>query len=427
MANADYPLLLTAARVKEHFTDGCNIFVSGGAGQPDALIEAIASAGLNSQLRLIDNSLPGMTSLDIDRFSSQARLNTGFFLGAYRDYYAQGRVDFVPAFHSARFGAIDEEYAINIALIKLSEPDRNGLCSPGVQADFSQAMLDQADLVIAEINSAVPYIEDGMKVPLSGINYCVRSDAPLIEYSTAPSGETDLKIASLISDLVEDGDCIQLGIGSLPVSILENLTHKRDLGIHTGLLTEAVIPLVESGVVNGSRKNIDTGKIVTGIAAGSRAFYNWCGQCPDLRMKPVNYTHNGAVLASIDRLVGINTTLEIDLFGQINSETINGKQIGGVGGLVDFLRGARTSKGGRSIIALHSTARKGSISKIVPLINKGPITVMRDDTDYVVTEYGVARLSNLSVEKRAEALIGIAHPDFRQSLTEAWQAMLASY
>ncbi|HCO61719.1 MAG TPA: hypothetical protein DIT58_16195 [Porticoccaceae bacterium] len=427
MVNAVYPPLLGATQVQEHFIDGRNIFVSGGAGQPDAVIEVIASAGLSSQLRLIDNSLPGMTSLDIDRFSSKARLNTGFFLGAYRDHHAQGRVDFVPAFHSARFRAIDEQYAINIALIKVSEPDGSGLCSPGVQSDFSQAMLDQADLVIAEINSAVPYIEDGMKVPLSSINYCVRSDEPLIEYSTAPSGETDLKIASLISDLVEDGDCIQLGIGSLPVSILENLTDKRDLGIHTGLLTEAVIPLVESGVVNGSRKNIDTGKIVTGIAAGSRAFYDWCGKCPDLRMKPVNYTHNGAVLASIDRLVGINTTLEIDLFGQINSETINGKQIGGVGGLVDFLRGARTSKGGRSIIALHSTARKGSISKIVPLINKGPITVMRDDTDYVVTEFGVARLSNLSVEKRAEALIEIAHPDFRKSLTEEWQVMLANY
>ena len=427
MANADYPPSLTVARVEEHFTDGCNIFVSGGAGQPDTVMAVIAAAGLGRQLRIIDNSLPGMTSLDLDRFSSQARLNTGFFLGAYRDHYAQGRVDFVPAFHSARFCAIDEEYDINIALIKVSEPDTNGMCSPGVQADFSQAMLDQADIVIAEINSALPYIEDGMKIPLSGIDYCVPSNQALIEYSTAPSGETDIRIATLIADLVEDGDCIQLGIGSLPVSILENLTNKKDLGIHTGLLTEAVVPLVEAGVVNGRCKNIDTGKIVTGIAAGSRAFYEWCGQCPDLRMKPVNYTHNGAVLASIDRLVGINTTLEIDLFGQINSETINGKQIGGVGGLVDFLRGARTSRGGRSIIALHSTARQGSISKIVPLINKGPITVMRDDTDYVVTEYGVARLSNLSVEKRAEALIGIAHPDFRKSLTEQWQAMLASY
>lgn len=427
MANADYPPPLSAAQVQKHFTGGSNIFVSGGAGQPDGVIEVIAAAGLNTQIRLIDNSLPGMTSLDIDRFSSEARLNTGFFLGAYRDHYAQGRVEFVPAFHSARFCAIDDEYDINIALIKVSEPDGKGLCSPGVQSDFSQSMLDQADLVIAEINPAVPHIADGMKIPLSRINYCVRSDEPLIEYSTAPSGETDLKIASLISNLVEDGDCIQLGIGSLPVSILANLSDKKDLGIHTGLLTEAVMPLVELGVVNGRRKNIDTGKIVTGIAAGSREFYDWCGKCSDLRMKPVNYTHNGAVLASIDRLVGINTTLEIDLFGQINSETINGKQIGGVGGLVDFLRGARTSKGGRSIIALHSTARKGSISKIVPLINQGPITVMRDDTDYVVTEFGIARLSNLSVEKRAEALIDIAHPDFRKSLTEQWQAMLANY
>lgn len=427
MTTQQFPLTLTVERVQKHFVDGLNVFVSGGAGQPDALIHVIEQAALSSRLRIIDNSLPTMTQLNPNQFSSEALLNTGFFVGGYRDYYAQGKVEFVPAFHSARFRAIDEEYDINIALLKLSEPDANGYCSAGLHADYSQTMLDNADLIIAEINSAMPFMDDGLKVAVSDIAYCIRSEAPLIEYSVAPASATDITIASFISDLVEDGDCLQLGIGTLPVSILESLANKKDLGIHTGLLTEAVMGLVESGVVNGSKKNIDTGKIVTGIAAGSTEFYRWCATCPDIRMKPVNYTHDGGVLASIDRLVGINTTLEIDLFGQINSETIKGKQIGGVGGLVDFLRGARTSKGGRSIIALHSTARKGTISKIVPLINYGPVTVMRDDTDYVVTEFGVARLSNLSVEKRAEALINIAHPDFRASLTSEWQDLLTRF
>lgn len=427
MSTQQYPETLTVERVREHFVDGLNVFVSGGAGQPDGLINVIEQAALSSRLRIIDNSLPTMTELNPSQFSSEALLNTGFFVSGYREYYTQGKLEFVPAFHSARFRAIDEEYNINIALLKLSEPDTNGYCSAGLHADYSQAMLDSADLIIAEINPSMPYIEDGLKIPLVDIAYSVVSNEPLIEYSVAPASETDIKIAAHISDLVEDGDCLQLGIGTLPVSILENLTNKKDLGIHTGLLTEAVMPLVEAGVVNGSKKNIDTGKIVTGIAAGSREFYRWCATCPDIRMKPVNYTHDGGVLASIDRLVGINTTLEIDLFGQINSETIKGKQIGGVGGLVDFLRGARTSKGGRSVIALHSTARQGSISKIVPLINSAPVTVMRDDTDYVVTEFGVSRLSNLSVEKRAEALINIAHPDFRTSLTSEWQALLAKF
>ncbi len=425
MTTQQFPATLTVERVQEHFVDGLNVFVSGGAGQPDALINVIEQAALTSRLRIIDDSLPTMTQLNPNQFSSGALLNTGFFVGGYRDYYAQGKVEFVPAFHSARFRAIDEEYDINIALLKLSEPDARGYCSAGLHADYSQIMLGNADLIIAEINPSMPYIEDGLKIPVANIAYCVTSDAPLIEYSVAPASQTDITIASFISDLVEDGDCLQLGIGTLPVSILESLSNKKDLGIHTGLLTEAVMPLVEAGVVNGSKKNIDTGKIVTGIAAGTTEFYRWCATCPDIRLKPVNYTHNGGVLASIDRLVGINTTLEIDLFGQINSETIKGKQIGGVGGLVDFLRGARTSKGGRSIIALHSTARKGSISKIVPLLRDGPVTVMRDDTDYVVTEFGVARLSNLSLEKRAEALIGIAHPDFQASLTSEWQVLLS--
>lgn len=427
MTIQQYPPLLSTVDVRRYFIDGVNIFVSGGAGQPDAAIRAIHQAELDSQLRIIDNSLPGMTALNPNQFSSAAVLNTGFFLGAYREYYEQGRLEFVPAYHSARFRAIEDEYNINIVVLKLSEPDDRGYCSAGLHADYSQAMLNNADLIVAEINSAMPYVDDALKISVDDINYCVTSDDPLIEYSVAPASDTDKKIASYISDLVEDGDCIQLGIGTLPVSILESLGSKKDLGIHTGLLTEAVMPLVEAGVVNGSKKNIDTGKIITGIVAGSTAFYEWSAKCPDLCMKPVTYTHDGGVLASIDRLVGINTTLEIDLFGQINSETIKGKQIGGVGGLVDFLRGARTSKGGRSIIALHSTARKGSISKIVPLINIAPVTVLRDDTDYVVTEFGVARLSNLSVERRAEALINIAHPNFRESLASEWHDLLAKY
>lgn len=419
------PAPLTQAEVKRHFVDGVTVFVSGGTGQPDALIDMIDSARLSSRLRIIDNSLPTMTQLNPSQFSSEAILNTGFFVGAYREYYSEGKVEFVPAFHSSRFRAIDEEYGINIVLLKLSEPDAEGYCSAGLQADYSQVMLDRADLIIAEINSSVPYIEDGLKIPLSDIAYSVTSEAPLLEYGVAAASETDIQIASSISELVEDGDCLQLGIGALPVAILENLSDKQDLGIHTGLLTEAVMPLVEAGVVTGRKKTIDKGKVVTGVAAGSSEFYRWCSAQSDLCMRPVNYTHNSGILAQIDNLVAINTTIEIDLFGQFNSETIGGRQIGGGGGLIDFLRGAQDSKGGRSILALHSTAKKGSLSKIVPLLNQAPLTGMRSDIEYVVTEYGVARLANLSVEKRAEALISVTHPDFRDELARQWSDLLS--
>ena len=427
MVATKQPAALSVESIRQHFVDGVTVFISGGCGQPDALLGLVAEAALSSAFRVIDCSVPGMTATELDQLSSKAILNTGFLLGAYRPFHEQGRLEYVPAYHSARYRAMEEDYNINIALIKVSEANAQGFCSASLHADYSQEMLAKADVVIAEVNPNMLFINDALQIPLADITYTVSSDTPLLEYGVAAGSELDLVIAEHIAGLVDDGDCLQLGIGALPVSILQTLGDKKDLGVHTGLLTEAFVPLVESGVVNGSKKTIDKGKMTTGIVAGSREFYQWCGNYSGLSMRPVSYTHNAGVLAQIDNLVAINTTLEIDLFGQINSETIKGKQIGGGGGLVDFLRGARSSRGGRSIIALQSTAKGGSISKIAPLLKTAPVTAIRNDVDYVVTEYGVARLSNLAVEKRAEALIAIAHPDFREELATQWETLMLSF
>jgi len=427
MVSTKQPAALSVESIHQHFVDGATVFISGGCGQPDAVLAVVAEAALSSKFRIIDCSVPGMTATELDRLSSQAILNTGFFLGAYRPFHEQGRLEYVPAYHSARYRAMEEDYNINIVLIKVSEPNEQGVCSASLHADYSQELLSKADVVIAEINPNMPFISDALQIPLTDIDYTVAEDNPLREYGVAAGGDLDLVIAKHIAGLVDDGDCLQLGIGALPVSILQTLGDKKDLGVHTGLLTEAFVPLVEAGVVNGSKKSIDKGKMTTGIVAGSREFYQWCGNYSGLSMRPVSYTHNAGVLSQIDNLVAINTTLEIDLFGQINSETIRGKQIGGGGGLVDFLRGARSSRGGRSIIALQSTAKGGSISKIAPLLKTAPVTAIRNDVDYVVTEYGAARLSNLSVDKRAEALIAIAHPDFRETLASEWEALMLSF
>lgn len=427
MTTFKQPVSLSIESIRQHFADGVTVFISGGCGQPDAVLDIVADAGLNSAFRVIDCSVPGMTATELDRLSSKAILNTGFFLGAYRPFNEQGRLEYVPAYHSARYRAMEEDYNINIALIKVSKPNAQGFCSASLHADYSMEMLAKADLVIAEVNPNLPFIDDALQIPLIDIDYIVNSEAPLREYGVAAGSELDLVIAQHIAGLVDDGDCLQLGIGALPVSILQTLGDKKDLGVHTGLLTEAFVPLVEAGVVNGRKKTIDQGKMTTGIVAGSREFYQWCGNYSGLSMRPVSYTHNAGVLAQIDNLVAINTTLEIDLFGQINSETIRGKQIGGGGGLVDFLRGARSSRGGRSIIALQSTAKGGSISKIAPLLKTAPVTAIRNDVDYVVTEYGVARLSNLAVDKRAEALIAIAHPNFREELTAQWSTLMSAF
>ena len=427
MTTQQLPTALSVEHIRQHFSDDATVFISGGCGQPDGALKVIEQAALASAFRVIDSSVPTMTELALDSLSPKAVLNTGFFLSGYRPFHQQGRLEYVPAYHSARYRAMEEDYNIGIVVIKVSEPNQAGYCSASLHADYSQALLDKASVIIAEINPNMPFIDDALQIPLTAIHYSVVVDTPLREYGVAPSGDIDRGIAGRIAELVDDGDCLQLGIGSLPVSILESLGGKKDLGVHTGLLTEAVVPLVEAGVVNGRKKTRDKGKLTTGIVAGSHDFYQWCGKHADLSMRPVSYTHHAAVLAGIDNLVAINTTLEIDLFGQINSETIRGKQIGGGGGLVDFLRGARSSKGGRSIIALHSTAKGGSISKIAPLLTTAPVTAIRNDVDYVVTEHGVARLSNLSVEKRAEALISIAHPDFRASLTEQWAELMSSF
>lgn len=419
-----HPPQLTPAAVRDHFHSRDTVFVAGGCGQPDAVLDILAQARLDLPLTVMDCSVPGMTELDPDRISSAATLNTGFFLGGYRRLHAAGRLDWVPAFHSARYRALEDFYGVDVALIMVAPPGADGACSLGLHTDYSLAMLAKARLVIAEINAAVPDVADAPRIPLADIDFAVTTDRPLLEYRIGgKAADADARVADHIADLVEDGDCLQLGIGALPVSILQRFGGKQDLGVHTGLLTEAFMPLVEAGVVNGRRKNIDTGKLVTGIAAGSQNFYRWCAGYAGLALRPVTYTHNAGVLASINQLVAINTTLEIDLFGQLNSETLDGRQVGGGGGLVDFLRGARASRGGRSIIALHSTAKGGSLSKIKPLLS-GPMTALRADVDYVVTELGVARLSNQSLERRAEALIGIAHPNFRTELTAQWQELL---
>lgn len=427
MASLQQPASLSLECIRQHFVDGVTVFISGGCGQPSAVLDMVAEAALSTVFRVIDCSVPGLTATDLDRVSSKAVLNTGFFLGGYRSFHEQGRLEYVPAYHSARYRAMEDDYNINIALIKVSEPNAQGLCSASLHADYSRDMLNRADLVIAEINPSMPYISDALQIPLADIDYSVAANSSLLEYRVAAGGGLDLIIAEHIAGLVNDGDCLQLGIGALPVSILQTLGDKKNLGVHTGLLTEAFVPLIDAGVVNGSKKAVDRGKVTTGIVAGSSDFYKWCASYTELRMRPVTYTHNAGVLAQLDNLVAINTTLEIDLFGQINSETINGKQIGGGGGLVDFLRGARSSRGGRSIIALHSTAKGGSISKITPLLSTAPVTALRNDLDYVVTEHGVARLSNLSVEKRAEALIAIAHPSFREELVAQWQQLMLSF
>ena len=260
------------------------------------------------------------------------------------------------------------------------------------------------------------------------LDYIVEVDYPLPEMPSGKITPEMQEIAKYVSSLIEDGDTIQFGLGAIPDAILYGLKEKKGLGIHTGMITDAVIELVESGVVNGRNKRIDNGKIVTGVAVGTKRLYDFVHNNPIVEFLPVDYTHSLEVLKDINQFISINSAIEIDLFGQVNAETMKGVQFSGTGGQGNFIRGSQLSRGGKSIIAVLSSASNGKISRIVPTLGEGTIvTTPRTDVEYIVTEYGIANLKNKSLQERAELLISISAPRFREELTEAWNRIRESW
>ncbi|MFP4017004.1 MAG: acetyl-CoA hydrolase/transferase family protein, partial [Halanaerobiales bacterium] len=256
-------------------------------------------------------------------------------------------------------------------------------------------------------------------IHISDVNYLVENNRSLPELPAGEADEVELKIGKYIADLIEDGSTIQLGIGGIPNAVAASLSGKKDLGIHSEMLTEGMVDLVEQGIITNRRKSIHNGKIIGSFAAGSRKLYDFLDDNPMVEMHPVSYTNDPVVISKNTRMVSINSCIEVDMLGQCAAETIGTKQVSGTGGQTDFVRGAVKSEGGKSIIALKSTAVNGSKSTIVPMLTEGAVvTTGKNDVDYIVTEYGVAHLRGKSGAERAEALINIAHPDFRQELKE---------
>jgi 4-hydroxybutyrate CoA-transferase len=241
---------------------------------------------------------------------------------------------------------------------------------------------------------------------------------------TATIDETALEISHHVSQLIMDGDCIQIGIGAVPSATLTALSAKNDLGFHSGMISDGVMALAESGNITGNNKTLDPGKIVSGVTLGSQPLIDWAGMAPELAIRPVSYTHDCDVIRKIDNFVSVNSALQVDLFGQVNSDMLKGHQVSGTGGAVDMMRGATLSNGGKSIIALAATAAGGSTSRIVPALSaQTAATALRTDVDYVVTEYGARQIRYLPVQARAKALIEIAHPDFRDRLRDQWNGL----
>ncbi|HHU92263.1 MAG TPA: acetyl-CoA hydrolase/transferase family protein [Halanaerobiaceae bacterium] len=327
------------------------------------------------------------------------------------------RADFTPNFFHESPALFSNYHEINILIAAVSPMDRHGYFSFGLSVDYTKPVAEHADLVILEVNQAMPRTLGDSFIHISEVDYLVESDYPLPELPVSEPDEVELRIGEYVAELIEDGSTLQLGIGGIPNAITASLTDKKDLGIHSEMLTDGMVDLVEKGVITNRMKSIHKGKIIGSFAAGTRRLYEFLDDNPMVEMHPVSYTNDPFIISQNYKMVSINSCIEVDLLGQCAAETVGITQISGTGGQTDFVRGAVKSPGGKSIIALKSTALKGTKSTIVPVLSQGAVvTTGKNDVDYIVTEYGVAHLRGKSASERAEALINIAHPDFRAEL-----------
>lgn len=389
---------------------GQRIWVAGSSNEPTALLDRLAALELPPDLEFLQFPLAGYNAVDFTALSPTARFTTYFLTPALKGADPQ-RLQFLPMQMRAVFDHLAE--GVDGVLLQVAQ-DRDGRLVPGPNVDFTAAALGRARWVAAELNASFTAPAGLPAIDPARVDCLVHSDRPLFELPSPAVDDTARAIGAHVAGLIRDGDTLQTGIGGIPAAILAALDQRNDLGMHGGLIDDGGMALIRNGNLTGTAKTIDRGVHVTGMALGSHALIDWLSQTPEVSFRGADYTHDVGVIRQLDNFVSINSAVEVDLFGQVNAEVVAGRQISGTGGSVDFMRGARASRGGRSIVALTATARGGSVSRIVPRVEMA--TALRTDVDIVVTEYGVAELRRLPAQARAEALIAIAAPDFRDEL-----------
>ncbi|MFI0398724.1 MAG: acetyl-CoA hydrolase/transferase family protein [Thiolinea sp.] len=369
-------------------------------------------------VELLQLHLEQAESVCIPELEGHLRHRCYFVSNSTRQLVNQGKADYVPIFLSEipklfRRG----EQVIDVALIQVSPPDRHGNCSLGVSVEATLAACRAAHKVIAQINPQMPRTHGDSVIPLKAIDYAVEISSPLPSHSMSPLDQVYQQIGLQVAELVRDGDCLQMGIGAIPDAVLACLGGHQNLGIHTEMFSDGVLPLIHAGVINNSRKAMHIGRIVTGFVMGSQALYDFVDDNPNVSFLDIEYVNNPAVIRKNPQAVSINSAIQIDLSGQVCADSIGNHVYSGFGGQVDFVTGAQLSKGGRSIIALPSTALSGKQSRIVPVLSQGAgVVTSRAQVDHIVTEYGIASLRGCSLRERAKKLMSIAHPDFREAL-----------
>lgn len=420
------PKIVSAAEAVAGIRSGQSVFMQGIASTPSILLAAlVARAPELRDVRIYHFHAEGPAPHLAPEMAGHFR-HKAFFIGPNaRQAVNEGRADFVPVFLSDvptlfRRRIVD----LDAVLINVSPPDKHGLCSLGTSVDATLAAVKAARTVIAQFNPQVPRTFGHGFIHVDEIDYAIEVDAPLYEHATPPIGETERRIGDHVADLVPDGATLQMGIGAIPAAAALALTGKRDLGIHTEMFTDVVLDLIESGALTGAAKELDNGRIVTTFVLGTRRLYDFIDDNPTVSVRKVDYTNDTSVIRQFAKMCAINGAISIDLTGQVNADSIGGRLYSGVGGQMDFIRGAALAEDGRAIIALPATAKNGTLSRIVPTLAEGAgVTTTRAHARYVVTEFGVADLFGHSVAHRARALIAISHPDFRAELTAEGQRL----
>ena len=395
-----------------------NIFIHGACATPAPLLEALCARTDLENVKLYHLHTSGPAPFAAPGRENEFR-SVSLFTGApLRAAIAEHRADFVPIFLSDIPGLfLSGSVKLDVAVLQVSPPDRHGLCSLGTSCDAAKAAAETARLVIAEINEQMPRTHGNNVLPIERIHAFVATDRPLFEHHLEPESAIEARIGEIIADLVEDGSTLQMGIGGIPDAVLSRLHHKRDLGIHTEMFSDRVVDLVESGSVTNRNKTVGMGRIVTSFINGTRRLFDFVHDNPLVSFYPCDWTNDTSVIRKNPKVVAINSALQIDLTGQVCADSIGHRIYSGIGGQMDFIRGAALSRGGKPIIALPSTAARGSLSRLVVALNPGAgVVTTRGHVHWVVTEYGAVNLHGKSLRERAEALISIAHPDFRAEL-----------
>lgn len=412
--------LINLGDAVEMVSDGDKITVAMAGSEPQGLLGALAkTANELNDVTLVSCLMMGDYGFHSPEMIGHIKNETWFYGQSDRKNHHHGNISYIPNnLHEAGEKKLENDN-INIFWGTATPMDERGYFSLSLGVTYEKMMIEEVDLVVLEINENLPWTLGDTQVHISDIDHVVENTADLIELPNIVPGETENKIGQHIAEMIEDGSTLQLGIGGIPNAITKYLTDKNNLGIHTEMFTDGMVDLFYSGAITGSKKSIWKGKMVTTFALGTQKLYDFIDENIAVEFQQGNVTNDPSVIGQNHKMVSVNTALQVDLSGQVCSEAIGNKQYSGTGGQADTHRGAQRSEGGKGIIALRSTAKGGDLSTVVSQLPAGSkVTLGRNDIDYIVTEYGIAHLKGKSMSKRVEAMINIAHPDFRDKLRE---------